>query len=305
MNIIDKFKKLYPGQNIVEYPLQNHQNLDLKIYSREDDSSIFLENLANDEYFFKHFLFAFSELSKQNASFINVVDLGAHAGGFTCIHAASYPETNFYAIEQNKKNFEALSLNSENIIDNTGVNNINLFNGIIKGNRDILSVLEEENNTGGHKIIFSDKQEDTKNENFNSLTLREFMEVNNLEKINFLKIDIEGSEYDVLEAAFEDGIIEKIDIISMEYHVNPTKNRNYDTVFKYLGSFDSVIVQRLSERKENDPSSGGYHILAYRLASKKGDRYFTSLGYEEINKTFEFLRKKSFSGINLVMHENK
>ena len=91
----------------------------------------------------------------------------------------------------------------------------------------------------------------------------------------------------------------------MEYHVNPTKNRNYDTVFKYLGSFDSVIVQRLSERKENDPSSGGYHILAYRLASKKGDRYFTSLGYEEINKTFEFLRKKSFSGINLVMHENK
>ena len=131
------------------------------------------------------------------------------------------------------------------------------------------------------------------------------MEMNNLEVINFLKMDIEGSEYDVLQKAYEDGTVEKINVISMEYHVNPTKERNYDTIFKYLGSYDSVIVQRLSERKENNSSSGGYHILAYRCNNKQGDRYFKALGYKEVNETFEIMREKTISGIDLVVHENK
>ena len=73
-------------------------------------------------------------------------------------------------------------------------------------------------------------------------TLKEIVEQNNIEKIDILKMDIEGSEYQVLEHAYESGTLEVVDKMVLELHVNPKRGRTFDKIFKYLYDDFSHIV---------------------------------------------------------------
>lgn len=285
-NIIEEFKKLYPGQDLIKFPLQaGDTNYGDFIFARKN-GQICLELLLTDTYFYDHMVQA-------SGPFKNVVDLGGHVGSFSVPLSLRYPETNFYTVEQDTKNYKAISLNSR-----LSPNNVTLINAIIKGKRNVISVESDEKNSGGHKVIFS--EDDNPNLKENSMTLKELMESNNIDRINFLKMDIEGSEFDVLDKAYEDGIMKNIDIISMEYHVNPVRGRNFETIFKYLDSYDSITLHRLTQRKTDIPSSGGYHLLAYRTKSTIGDRYMTALGFEEKIKDFKKIRDElQANGVSL------
>lgn len=286
-NIVEEFKKLYPGKRLLTFPLVTDTEDFGDFLFIEENSQICLELLLTDTYFYDHLA------SANGVFFKNVVDLGGHIGSFSVPLSVRYPKTNFYIVEQDIKNYKAILLNCS-----SSSNNIIPFNTIIKGKRNPISVESDDENSGGHKVIFAeDNNSDFKEE---GITLKELMDLNNIDQIDFLKMDIEGSEYDVLEKAYEDGIMEKISIISMEYHVNPARGRNLETIFKYLDSYDSITLHRLTERKPGAPSSGGYHLLAYRTKSTKGDRYMKTLGFEEKNKDFKSIRDQiKTNGIRL------
>lgn len=276
-NIIEEFKKLYPGKNLVKFPLLTDTEDFGDFLFVEENSQICTELLLTDTYFYDHLVEA------NGVFFKNVVDLGGHIGSFTVPLSLRHPKTNFYVVEQDVKNYKAILLNSS-----LSSNNIIPFNTIIKGKRNPVSVESDDENSGGHKVIFAeDNNSDFKEK---GMTLKELMDLNNIDQIDFLKMDIEGSEYDVLEKAYEDEIMERISIISMEYHVNPARGRNLETIFKYLDSYDSITLHRLTERKPGVPNSGGYHLLAYRTKSTIGDRYMKTLGFEEKNKYFKSIR---------------
>ena len=48
--------------------------------------------------------------------------------------------------------------------------------------------------------------------------ISEFITENNITRIDLLKLNIEGSEYDVLEKVIEDGIVDIIDNIQVQFH---------------------------------------------------------------------------------------
>jgi hypothetical protein len=48
----------------------------------------------------------------------------------------------------------------------------------------------------------------------------EYIEDNNIERINFLKIDCEGSEYEIIETLSEDYLTNNIDRMCIEFHFN-------------------------------------------------------------------------------------
>ena len=79
--------------------------------------------------------------------------------------------------------------------------------------------------------VISDKQVNEKNIWSNrpsrlNVTLRQIFEIYDLEKIDFLKVDIESAEYDIFYEGFDPSLLAKINKIAMEIHVDPNNMEN-------------------------------------------------------------------------------
>ncbi|HIO04100.1 MAG TPA: FkbM family methyltransferase [Gammaproteobacteria bacterium] len=283
---IEQIKEERPNKTFVAFggtqQSYNELSLPFKFIFEKNDLHFIAENIVFDQYFFSRFKDA-------GVKFRNVVDLGAHIGSFSAAVSSKNPNTNFYTIEQNRENFDLLEINCENSMEYSGRKNIQLINGIVKGKRDISLIKNNDNNTGGHEIIFGEKGDH--NYSGEIYTLKELINKYSLDQIDFLKMDIEGSEYDVLEQAYEDGAIEKVAILSMEYHVTESKNRHFRTIFKYLTSFDTITVQRLKPRNPDRPNDGAFHLLAYTTPSGIGDKSYSFLSFKHKNPRYSELDK--------------
>ena len=85
-------------------------------------------------------------------------------------------------------------------------------------------------NNGGHSIYSTDSKKAAK---VKSTTLSDIFKINNLKKINYLKIDAEGSEYDILLNTPAE-IIRKVDKIVLEYHDYLHHGHDYKELKEYL-----------------------------------------------------------------------
>jgi FkbM family methyltransferase len=147
-----------------------------------------------------------------------VVDVGAHIGIFSIFAATKAKNGRVYSYEPLLENFKFLE---RNILINS-LKNISIFNLGVAGRK-----MERKffiNPVGGSLIGNS-------NLNFRRIqciTLEDIFNDNKLEKINFLKIDCEGAEYEILFNTPKE-IFEKIDRISMEYH---SDSQNLNTKLK-------------------------------------------------------------------------
>lgn len=76
--------------------------------------------------------------------------------------------------------------------------------------------------------IFSDKEDSDDYDiiECHSVNLIDYCKINNIERINFLKMDCEGSEYKIFES-LTDEFIRNIDKVSMEYHLNTDGRLKY------------------------------------------------------------------------------
>ena len=83
----------------------------------------------------------------------------------------------------------------------------------------------------------------SKAKNVFSTTIENYFIDKKLNKIDFLKIDCEGAEYDIIESLDEDYLINNIQKICLEYHfnkdgkintiLNKLKKCNFNIVFEY------------------------------------------------------------------------
>ena len=65
-----------------------------------------------------------------------------------------------------------------------------------------------------------------------SINLNTYIKTNNIEKIDYLKIDCEGAEYEIIESLDEQYLTNNIDKICLEYHLN--KNGEINTILNKL-----------------------------------------------------------------------
>ena len=73
--------------------------------------------------------------------------------------------------------------------------------------------------------------------NLKFTTLDKIIDDNNISSIDFLKMDIEGSEFQVLKHAKETGALDKVMCLVCELHINHASNRYYGEFMEYLTNF--------------------------------------------------------------------
>ena len=164
-----------------------------------------------------------------------VVDIGASVGPFTHSILGSNP-TSVFCLEPHSELFKTLSLNlskySNIKLINKGISNVDgtvIFNGLF-------------NDSVGSDYIGNDLWK--KSEAALGITFDTFLKENNIQKINFLKIDCEGGEYEVFNETNFDWIKNNIDKIAGEWHLGDEILKNKFKKFRdlYLRTFKNHKV---------------------------------------------------------------
>lgn len=165
-----------------------------------------------------------------------ILDIGANVGVFSLLGSKIVGETGkIYAFEPSKNTFEALS---ENIALN-GFKNIYPQQLALSNTEGVIYLGTVENDA----LNFIDKN-NTKGEAVDMVTLDKWLKINNLPKIDFIKIDIEGAELLCFKGAVE--MLKKTPpTIIMECNEKWCKRFDYSVfdLLQFLHSFGYTFEQ--------------------------------------------------------------
>lgn len=140
-----------------------------------------------------------------------VVDIGSHIGDFSIL-AHKKGASKIFAYEPDNTNHKNLKKN----IQNNRIKNIIAINKAVTDKKGFINFYENENNGGSSIYKVENKVIKRK---VKSISLEDVFKENKLDRIDFLKIDCEGSEGLIFKNIKRD-ILNKINKISLEYHNN-------------------------------------------------------------------------------------
>ena len=170
-----------------------------------------------------------------------ILDIGGNVG-ITSIYLASiFPNATIYTFEPLLANYKILQKNTEQY------GNIKVFNiGLGSKNGSFKVFLSDDSeNFGG--VSFYTKVEGNKTESYTECKVRNINDVIqelNISSIDLMKIDTEGSEYDIL-SCLNDEILRSIFWITGELH----GNRDFE-LLNYLNSMGfSISVKKLIDNR--------------------------------------------------------
>jgi FkbM family methyltransferase len=151
-----------------------------------------------------------------------VVDLGANIGIFSR-WAYSEGAGKIISFEPNKRYYELLKLNTSN--------NIITFNAAVSNQIGTIKIFDS-SHLGGSNIFGT--SDDNEGYEVRTYTLDYLFESNLIDKIDFLKIDVEGAEHLVFDGISDNNLL-KVGTIAMEYH---NSHFNYDETLR-----DNLILR--------------------------------------------------------------
>jgi len=157
-----------------------------------------------------------------------IIDIGAHIGIFSVLCSFIKQDALILSFEPDLENF---SLLKKNIILNKSENNIKPFPICVSGS-DTMKILYKSKKSIGHTITpneFIIKNEIQASHKVPCITLEQIFTGEKIKLCDFLKIDCEGSEYDILLNTPSE-IFKKIKKISLEYHNGLTKHNHKELV---------------------------------------------------------------------------
>lgn len=135
-----------------------------------------------------------------------IIDAGANIGISSLYFNMKYPEASIIAIESEKSNYKLLC---ENISE---IKNIKPINAGLWNKNGFIEVKD----IGLDKWGFIVQDTDGNNPNkITAITIDKIIELYNIDKIDILKIDIEGSEKEVFENS---NWLDRVDILIIELH---------------------------------------------------------------------------------------
>jgi len=222
LKLSNQFKEIKPV--LKEYKINN---INIKSYDYNSSTAIdsVCKELKKDCYNIEHIPFEDNDI---------VMDIGAHVGVFSIYLAKKFPFIKIYSYEPIPENYENLAKNIE--INN--VKNITIFNKAITGDRRTLDMSMHFINTGGATAQLKNiKLPEHSYYNVESLTLDDIFETQNIKKCKLLKIDCEGSEYEIL---FNSKELRNIEYLSGEFHINEyLKNKDYsiEKLYEYCKKY--------------------------------------------------------------------
>jgi methyltransferase, FkbM family len=196
-------------------------------------------NKSGELYFLKHLC----KYYKNEASII-IFDVGANVGYYSKKIAALFDKnTKIYSFEPSKKTFE-LFLNTTKNIDNIFPNNLGFSDNETK------SILYSNNDGSGLASVYNRKLDHfdikmDKTEEISLTTIDNFCTAHKIDKIHFLKLDVEGHELKALIGAKNMINEGKIDVIQFEFGGCNIDSGTYFRDFYYLLSEKYTIYRLL------------------------------------------------------------
>ena len=213
--------------------------------ARPFDHAVLVEVLFNEEYG--------TAISEHT-----VVDIGASTGVFTLCAAATAPAARIYAYEPASGYYSVL------------VDNITL-NGMAARIRPCNAAVASDNNGRrlnliGRSFFFPSLIAESDctaapAEQVASTTLTEIIKTNRLQRIDLLKIDCEGAEYEVLYSTPPESL-QRIGRLRMEYH-------NLDASSRHVGALSAFLVENGFRIVRSTATSGNNGVL---WAERGGDQ---------------------------------
>lgn len=169
-----------------------------------------------------------------------IIDIGGHFGYFSLFASnQTHPKSKIYTIEPSKLNYNQLNKN----IQDSGKKNIQSFHLAIGGENKNCELFlgTSENNSIFHNYSLLNQQKREK-DRIKMQTLEHFMKNNQIEKVDFLKLDCEGAEYEII-ASTPKSIFEKIDRVVMEFHDVQGLSHHPEDILKKLSHVGFHIMK--------------------------------------------------------------
>ena len=163
-----------------------------------------------------------------------VVDIGGHIGGFAIRAAKLATHGHVYAYEASGRNYTLLEKNRQ--LNN--VVNLHIHNKAVSDKTGEMKFFMPSNNGALGSLM---QETDSPMEIVQATTLSHIVEENNIEQIDYLKLDVEGAEYDILLNCPTD-TLGKVKRIVMEYHEFSDDKRNHRDLVNLLKSHDFQVV---------------------------------------------------------------
>jgi len=237
---IFEFFELYPN-SLVQYRMRN--GLVYFVRQKTSDVSSIIEPLGSKGYL------KFFNISPKDT----VIDIGANIGGFSIYAADAATKGIVYAFEPVENNFIMLQKN----IQANNIKNIKTFRKGVLGKEKKTRIFLAKRNSN-HSIFKKEKNSGSILASFTSLP--KIFSENRIGRCDFLKIDCEGAEYDILMTCPED-TLKKIAKIAVEVHEpKGVKNRFKLKSFLEKNGFKTI----LEEEKERLGKTGRGIIYAQR-----------------------------------------
>ena len=169
-------------------------------------------------------------LERAVASDATIVDIGANAGYFTMFAASMFPQARLLAYEPIPVNYAQLARHR----DLNPSRNIYCFAAAVSGYCGELRLsFDATDSFTTSATILSSNATASSSCTVACVTLGQVFEVNGIEKCDWLKMDCEGAEYDILYSAPPD-MLKRVDQISMEVHRGEGDDQNIDALEAFL-----------------------------------------------------------------------
>lgn len=164
-----------------------------------------------------------------------VLDLGGNIGLFSLLAAQIHPAARLYTYEPGPPNYQMLELNC--LANPALCQRVHLRKEAVAGQTRLADWLFDEKNPGGSGLFGTDGVK-------YQVQIRAFAEVLNAlpSEIALAKIDIEGSEYEVLESTPPE-LWNRIQAISLELHDDPAGKTSQADFLKRMAGFGFKIEQ--------------------------------------------------------------
>ena len=216
--------------------------------------------------------------SKSLINFDVFFDVGAHKGETIGIYLKNFNIKKIYSIEPSSINFNSLKKKIPYFIKRYPNTKIEIENFALGSEQKKIyikhmdesssSTIRELNISSNYfkrksQLLYSGKSKDFfKKLEVNQLKLKNYMETMSIKKIDFIKIDTEGYEFEVLLGAEEE--IKNINLIIFEHHYhdmikknynfsdihNLLKNKNFKQIYKskmpFRKTFEYIYVNNLN-----------------------------------------------------------
>jgi FkbM family methyltransferase len=144
-----------------------------------------------------------------------VVDIGAHKGYFSVFASYEAKKGKVFAFEPFKKNYDALNAN----IRLNKRKNIKAYNLGIAGSKKNIVLYANAGNAGGMSVVadWFKKEKNVESHKISCISLQDVFSLCKIKQIDYLKVDCEGGEYDILLNA-KPATMKKVHKIGMEFH---------------------------------------------------------------------------------------